>query len=446
MNFAESIKMAFTSLSINKMRSFLTMLGIIIGISAVITITTIGNSISSTLTNTFNQIGSTKLIIYPDVRESFSGEWNDLPEDEEMTLEQVQELINLHPAELTYSCNDMYGGVETLNPDGDPIGANVLGVSDDYFDQFKKQIVQGRTISKEDMMNQKNTCIVSEFFCEQYFGTTENVIGKTIKFNTLTGQNAGRNIKLSIVGVMEYTDLEKNQLGINHARNKQDRLNIKTYIFMPYNTMLKVMSLTAKETKLNSAEIGWTKDCTKESAKAYIEDYFSPLYEKNEQWEMHIYDEEQTFGMINTVLNVVTIAISVIAAISLIVGGVGVMNIMLVSILERTREIGVRKALGALNSDIRSQFVIEAIIICLTGGTIGVIIGIINGILISKIASMVLVTMAAEYAEYIVLTVQPSIPAIIISLAFSMLTGLIFGYYPAKRAGNMNPIDALRYE
>ena len=151
-------------------------------------------------------------------------------------------------------------------------------------------------------------------------------------------------------------------------------------------------------------------------------------------------------GMITTVLNVITIAISVIAAISLIVGGVGVMNIMLVSILERTREIGVRKALGALNGDIRSQFVIEAVIICLTGGAIGVLIGVLNGILLSKVAAFLLNSFAAEYAEYINLSVQPSIPAIIISLVFSMLTGLIFGYYPAKRAGNMNPIDALRYE
>ena len=446
MNFTESIKMAFSSLAINKMRSFLTMLGIIIGISAVITITTIGNSISNTLTNTFNQLGPSKLIIYPEVREEYEGEWEDLPENEQMTLEQIQELINLHPNELTYSCNDMYGAVETVNLNGDPVQAGMLGVSDDYFDQFKKQIVQGRAISKEDMMKQKNTCLVSEFFCEQYFGTTENVIGKTIKYNTLSGSNAGRNIKLTIVGVMEYTDLEKNELGINRARNEQDKLSIKTYIFMPYNTMMKEKSLTAKETILNSAEIGWTNECSKEQAKAYIKDYFDPIYEKNEQWGIEIYDSEDDLKMINTVLNVVTIAISIIAAISLIVGGVGVMNIMLVSILERTREIGVRKALGALNTDIRSQFVIEAIIICLTGGTIGVIIGIVNGVLISKIASMALQTFAAEYAEYIILTVQPSIPAIIISLAFSMLTGLIFGYYPAKRAGNMNPIDALRYE
>ncbi|MBQ8965776.1 ABC transporter permease [Ruminococcus sp.] len=446
MNFVESIKMAFTSLTINKMRSFLTMLGIIIGISAVITITTIGNSISSTLQNTFSEIGSVKLSIYPDVHRDYSGEWHDLPSNLELTLSQVQELINLHPDELTYSCSDVYGRVETANVNGDPIQASMYGVSDDFMDSIKKQLTTGRVITKKDLANAKNTCLVSDYFCEQYFGTTENVIGKTIKFNTLKGLNKGCNISLTIVGIFELTELDKNDLSINKVHNDQEKMQVVTYIFFPYNTMLKEEGLTPEETKLPQAEIGWTAKCDKETAKGYINDYFEKIYKGEEQWYMSIYDEEEIVGRINTVLNVITIAISVIAAISLIVGGVGVMNIMLVSILERTREIGVRKALGALNGDIRSQFVIEAIIICLTGGTIGVILGIVNGVLISKVASYLLNTLASEFAEYITLTVQPSVPAILISLGFSMLTGLIFGYYPAKRAGNMDPIDALRYE
>lgn len=439
MNFLESIKMAFASLAINKLRSFLTMLGIIIGISAVITITTIGNSISKTLSSTFDQIGDIKLSIYPEVRDDYDGRV--MEDDDTLTLEMVQDLIAQHPGELTYSCNELYGGADIMNLKGESFKAMMVGVSGDYFDppQFKKQIVQGRAPSNADNEGRKHTCIVSDFFCEQYFGTTENVLGKTIRFEMMKDAN----ISLTIVGVLEYTELEKNSLKINSAKSK---LDVRTFVYFPYNTMLEAKGLTPKETHLDVAQIGWTGDCDAETAKEYINDYFEPIYRNNEIWYLKIYDQQEDMGMITTVLNVITIAISIIAAISLIVGGVGVMNIMLVSILERTREIGVRKALGALNGDIRSQFVIEAVIICLTGGAIGVLIGIINGVLISKVASVLLNTLAAEYAEYITLSVQPSIPAIIISLGFSMLTGLIFGYYPAKRAGNMNPIDALRYE
>ena len=442
MNFLESIKMAFSSLAINKLRSFLTMLGIIIGISAVITITTIGNSISKTLNNTFDQLGDIKLTIYPGIRDDYDYSTS-YPEgeDDKLTLERVQELVEQHPGELTYSCNAPFGNADIVNLEGDTFQAMLFGVSGDYFDsaQLKKQIVQGRAPNNADNYGKKHTCIVSDYFCEQYFGTSDNVIGKTVKFQMVKQAN----ISLTIVGVMEYTDLEKNDLKINTTKNK---LDVKTWVFFPYNTMLEAQGLSPRETVLSSAQIGWTGDCDSETAKSYIQKYFEPIYRNDDTWQIDIYDPKEEMGMINTVLNVITVAISVIAAISLIVGGVGVMNIMLVSILERTREIGVRKALGALNGDIRSQFVIEAIIICLTGGTIGVVIGIVNGMMLSQVASVLLNNMAAEYAEYISLSVEPSIPAIIISLAFSMLTGLIFGYYPAKRAGNMNPIDALRYE
>ena len=439
MNLLESIKMAFSSLAINKLRSFLTMLGIIIGISAVITITTIGNSISKTLNNTFDQLGDVKLTIYPDVRDDYDGRVTE--EDDTLTLEMVQGLIAEHPGELTYSCNELYGGADVVNLKGETFKAVMLGVSGDYFDppQYKKQIVAGRAPNNADNESAKHTCLVSDFFCEQYFGSVDNALGKTIKFEVTNNAN----INLTIVGIMEYTELEKTQLKINTSKNK---LDVKTYVFFPYNTMLEAKGLSPRETKLQNAQIGWTSNCDAETAKQYIKDYFEPIYRNNEVFEMEIYDSQEEMGMITTVLNVITVAISIIAAISLIVGGVGVMNIMLVSILERTREIGVRKALGALNGDIRSQFVIEAVIICLTGGTIGVLIGVLNGVLLSKVASILLNTMAAEYAEYITLSVQPSIPAIIISLGFSMLTGLIFGYYPAKSAGNMNPIDELRYE
>ena len=148
----------------------------------------------------------------------------------------------------------------------------------------------------------------------------------------------------------------------------------------------------------------------------------------------------------NQMLDMVTAFISFVAGISLLVGGIGVMNIMLVSITERTREIGVRMALGAKRRTIRMQFVIEAIMLCLIGGIIGILIGIGIGALLGKVAGFVIQNMYSQYANYIIMTVHPSVTAIMLSLFFSMLTGVFFGYYPANKASKMEVIDALRYE
>jgi putative ABC transport system permease protein len=149
---------------------------------------------------------------------------------------------------------------------------------------------------------------------------------------------------------------------------------------------------------------------------------------------------------ITTVLNIVTLAITIIAGISLIVGGVGVMNIMLVSITERTKEIGIRKALGARKSSIRGQFILEAIMLCLIGGIIGILSGILNSVIIAEVAKYVLTNYYPDEMTLVSLTVEPNAIAIVVSVIFSMLTGVFFGYYPANKAAKMNPIDALRYE
>ena len=172
---------------------------------------------------------------------------------------------------------------------------------------------------------------------------------------------------------------------------------------------------------------------------------FDEQYESNRRIKVQIRSNEQMVEQVNQVLNIVTVAISVIAAISLLVGGIGVMNIMLVSITERTREIGVRKAIGAKNQTIRMQFIIESVILCLTGGLIGVMLGIGGGMLIGYAAKNLLMT-NFMYADMIEVSVEPSLKAILVSLGFSMLIGVFFGSYPASKAAKLNPIDALRYE
>ena len=186
-----------------------------------------------------------------------------------------------------------------------------------------------------------------------------------------------------------------------------------------------------------------------EEAESNIKSFFDEKYEQNKYWSIYIENETQILSMIDKVIGIVTIAISVIAAISLIVGGVGVMNIMLVSITERTKEIGIRKALGAQNKSIRLQFVVEAIIICLIGGIIGILTGILNGVLIGNIATYFINSMSAEdteMMEMVVISISPSLKAILVSVFFSMLTGVFFGYYPANKAAKMNPIYALMYD
>ena len=199
------------------------------------------------------------------------------------------------------------------------------------------------------------------------------------------------------------------------------------------------------------AKFGYT--ITKEEAldlrslgRPHVYRFFEEKYADNKNFEVSTYNMSSDLGMINTVINVITIAVSGIAAISLIVGGVGVMNIMLVSITERSREIGVRMALGAKRRTIRMQFVIEAIMLCLIGGIIGILIGVGVGALLGQAAKFVIANMYSEYSNYIIMQVHPSATAILLSLFFSMLTGVFFGYYPANKASKMEVIDALRYE
>ena len=428
MQFIENLRLAFSSLLANKMRALLTMLGIIIGISSVIMITTIGTSIQKTLSNTFNSLGSFNLIdvfLYTD-------EDVNMTKDDMITREMLDTLIAEYPDHFSLDMQQSFGEAKLRTEKGQVIKVNVTGSMDIKPAADHKR---GRTISYQDNTNLKNAIYVSDLFISQYFEPNEDPLGKEV---TLTFEN-GISGDFTIIG---YDKLPSMYLR-SYTPGTKD-IDKVTPVAVPLDSLLHLFRQEAEP--MYYASIRYNTDVDVELQEQELRDFFDEQYAEKPGIHYELQNEQSYIGMIDTVINIVTIAISVIAAISLIVGGVGVMNIMLVSITERTKEIGVRKALGAQNSAIRMQFVIEAILICLIGGIIGIILGIVGGLLIGWIAKTLVTQFYSDYAELIAITIEPSIPAILIAVFFSILTGVFFGYYPANKAAKMNPIDALRYD
>ena len=428
MQLIENIRLAFTSLLANKMRALLTMLGIIIGISAVIMITTIGTSIQKTLSNTFNSLGNMNIF---DIMIQID-EDGYVTDDDLISREMLDELVTTYPDHFSLEMQQDFGTATTRNAKGQTITLNLTGAMDISPAADHRR---GRTINYEDNKQMKNAIYVSDLFIRQYFTDGEDPLGQTV---TLTLEN-GASADFVIVGYDKLPQIYERQ----YAPGTKE-IDKTSPAAVPLDTMLHLMHMQAEDQFY--AQVRYNPDYDPVMLQQELQEFFDEKYAEKPGIFIYIVNEQSYLGMINTVINIVTIAISVIAAISLIVGGVGVMNIMLVSITERTKEIGIRKALGAQNSAIRMQFVVEAILICLIGGIIGIIMGMLGGMLIGFIAKELVTNFYAEYAELIAITIQPSLPAIMISVFFSILTGVFFGYYPANKAAKMNPIDALRYD
>ncbi|MCR5717767.1 MAG: ABC transporter permease [Oscillospiraceae bacterium] len=428
MQFIENLRLAITSLLANKMRALLTMLGIIIGISAVIMITTIGTSIQKTMTKTFNSLGNFNIIaVY-----LYTDEDVYMTDDDMITREMLDELVEKYPEHFSLDLQDNLGSATVRNEKGQIITMNVTGVMDV---EPASDHRRGRTISYQDNRELKNSIYVSDLFVKQYFGEAVDPLGKEI---TLTFEN-GISGDFTIIG---YDKLPAMYLKSYSPGTKE--IDKVTPVSIPLDSGLNLFHREPEGEWY--AQVRYNPDYDVKMQEQELQEFFDEKYAEKPGISVQLENMQTYLGMMDTVINVVTIAISVIAAISLIVGGVGVMNIMLVSITERTKEIGVRKALGAQNSSIRMQFVVEAIMICLIGGIIGIVLGIVGGMLIGWLAKILVTEFYSEYAELISITIQPSVPAIIIAVAFSILTGVFFGYYPANKAAKMNPIDALRYD
>jgi putative ABC transport system permease protein len=428
MFFKENMVLALESLRSNKMRAFLTMLGIIIGIASVIAIISVGDSLSSTITTEMQGIGTNNFMVMvrekdskfdstPNPRSEIMGTGASAEDSDLMTIEMLeafQERFKDQVADI--SINESLGSGQVKD---ERLYANVTvsGVNPGYMPVNNIEMLNGRFINDSDIAGRKSIAVVSDKLVKNMFGNSVNPIGQEIKLYESGG------IKTYIVaGVYKYTD---SAMFLWASTSSEKDTQTALYIPITLAKQDKVVKNYSRATIMSNTNIDadkFTKD---------IKAFFSKFYEKNPKWEVTAINMASQIEMASSMLSTISLAIAIIAAISLLVGGIGVMNIMLVSVTERTREIGTRKALGAKNFHIRMQFITEAMIIALVGGLIGLILGLLLGMLGSYLLGA-----APSF----------SLPTILLTVIFSMAIGVFFGYYPANKAAQLDPIDALRYE
>lgn len=292
----------------------------------------------------------------------------------------------------------------------------IIGVNADYDKVNNVKVIKGRFISNDDVKGDKKTAVVSDKFVKKIFKNNENPLGKEIKIT------CGEEIaSYYIVGIYKY----QTNMFENMGMSSEDEM--PTYLYTTISSTLE----TSRLKNYRYMTVQPVQGVDSRSLADDLNKYLEKIYKNNKKFEASAYALENEAESMNKILTLVSLAISVIAAISLLVVGIGVMNIMLVSVTERTREIGTRKALGARNYHIQLQFITEAVIICAIGGLIGITLGVSTGAVISKVIGT---------------PVSISISTILISFIFSMTIGVFFGFYPARKAAKLDPIEALRYE
>ena len=421
MNGTNLFKIALRALANNKLRAFLTMLGIIIGVASVIAMLAIGQGSKKSIQQQISEMGSNMIMIHPGA-EMRGGVRQDPSAMQTLKLENYEK--------LSEECTYLSGISPNVSSSGQLVaGANnypssVSGVSMDYLTIRQLTVEQGEMFTENDIRTAAKVCVIGKTIVDNLFPDGSDPIGKVIRCNQ---------IPFRVIGVLKSK-------GYNSMGMDQDDV-----VLAPYSTVMKRLLAQTYLSGIFASAL--TEDMTDEA----VDEITTILRREHKLKETDdddftIRTQQELSSMLNTTTDLMTTLLACIAGISLVVGGIGIMNIMLVSITERTREIGVRMALGAKRRTIRMQFVIEAIMLCLIGGIIGILIGIGIGALLGKVAGFVIQNMYSQYANYIIMTVHPSVTAIMLSLFFSMLTGVFFGYYPANKASKMEVIDALRYE
>lgn len=406
MNFANQFRIALKALGNNKFRGFLTMLGIIIGVGSVITMLAIGQGSKKSIQAEISEMGSNMIMIHP-------GE--DMRGGVRLSADDMQTLKVKDFEDIRQECGHVSLVSPSVNSTGQAVyGANntptsVYGVNEEFLDIRGYKVQDGDIFSEQDIKTAAKVCLVGKTVIDQLFTNGENPVGKVIRFGS---------IPFRIVGVLESK-------GYNSMGMDQDNL-----IITPYTTVMKrILAITYLQEIVCSA-------LSEEYTDKAIEEVSSVLrrnhkLKESDDDDFNIRSQQELSTMMTSTSDMMSTLLAAVAGISLLVGGIGIMNIMYVSVTERTKEIGLRMSIGAKGRDILAQFLIEATLISITGGLLGVILGVAASYIVKAVLS------------YPIL-IQPW--SIVVSFLVCTIIGIFFGWYPARKASNLDPIEAIRYE
>ncbi len=405
MNIANLLKIALKALNNNKLRCFLTMLGIIIGVASVITMLAIGQGSKDSIKAQISEMGSNMIMIHPGnmqrggVRQS-ADDMQTLKVEDYEALGELDGVAAVSPSVNT--------GGQLVNGNNN-YPSTIYGITPDYLDIRKLKVKDGTIFSDHDIHTAAKVCVLGKTVVDNLFPNGEDPVGRVVRFGS---------IPLTVIGVLEPK-------GTNTMGMDQDDV-----VLAPYTTVMKrILAIDYIQGIFASAVDEDHTDETIDEITATLRMRHKLKDDADDDFDIR--SQQELSEMMNSTSDMMTVLLACIAGRSLLVGGIGIMNIMYVSVTERTREIGLRMSIGARGIDILSQFLIEAVIISVTGGVIGIIVGVVASWLVTMIAHWpVSIQMYSVGLSFVVCTV----------------TGIFFGWYPAQKASNLDPIEALRYE